>query len=236
MAVYVTSGKAHNILLEFKVDGLPVTPTAIHYWLYDNANNIVASLSNVAVSPTGETSIISLSNSANLRTKTIEYRKLYVEFIYSGLTYIVNKHYFLRDNTFFPLSADDVRAVMGVGFSDLPDEVIDILRAYDEVKVDASGIDLDAIITNGTANMEYVLKAVAYKTASNSVITLNSNVFKMEQADNTLYQRFDNFNYSSLSKDMSSGYSKYIALLKAQTVSALKYSIISVGTDAVTGA
>lgn len=236
MIDYAKSGTQHNILVEFILDGLPVVPDSISYWLYDNANNIVDSIANVTAEPTGEAVIILIPDSANLRTKDIEYRRLYIEFSLDGMVYNINKHYFLKDTVFFPLNPSDVRTLIGIEGSELADELIDILTAYEELKSDASGLDLDTILQSGAVEADYIIKAVAYRSAMNCIGFLNNSIMKMEQADNTLYQRFEGFNFNDNLKRLASGYSKYASLLKGQTVATITYSIMAQGTDRVTGA
>lgn len=233
---YATAGEQHNILVEFLVDGVPVIPDTINYWLFDNASSIVDNLDDITVSPEGEAVIITIPDTANIRTKPIEYRKLYLEFTVNGMTYNVVKHYFLKDAIFFPLSAEDVRAVIGVGNEELPDDMIDITTAYESVKTDTNGLDLDTIMENGAAEAEYIIKAVSFKAALNCVYYLNTTVMKIEQADNTMYERFNGFDFKGTLNRLSSNYSKYINLLIGkQTGTTLTYSLISTGTDVITG-
>lgn len=231
---YASSGSINTVKVNFIVDEVDVTPTSATYSVYNNANAVVSGLSDQAITITGSSCVISVPALANTRTLPLELRRVEVKFVSSGVTYITNYSYFLRDNVFFPATPDEVRAILGVSTAELPDSYIDILSAYDEVTTEST-LDTASIITSGDSKITSLIQCVLYKAAMTTLSALRSSLFKMEQADNTLYERFDNFDYEGVGVELRQKYTLYLLRLKNEQSSSLFYSSLGYGADPITG-
>lgn len=239
MSKYVVDGNAHTLRFDFLVEGQAVEPTSAKYNVLKNDNTVVTSLSNqvITLSPGKTYANISVPGASNEATLVNELRYVNVEFIYQGKTYHTSQYYFLVENVNFPLSPDDVRAVLGVSAAEVPDSYIDILGAYNQVKAMVE-VNTDTILQTGSALLPTLVQAVKYRAALTNAITIETSMFQSEQADNTMYTRFQKIDFAGLRNELLSRYNE--ALLKLDQIvdggtGTVVYAIVAVGTDPVTG-
>lgn len=237
MSKYVTAGSASVHHVDFLVGGELVVPTSASYTLTKNDGTALQTNSPLTVTSTTTGVDITISSGNNTVSLPNEVRYLSVKFVYGGTTYTIDQYYLLRSNTRFPLSPDDVRAVLGLQSSELDDSNIDILRAYDLVQSDVEDVDLAAVLSGGTALLPTLIEAVKIKAAMVSTVGIEASMFQMEQADNTLYKRFASVDFNAIRGDLSGRYSQLLALLADEdtTAGAVTISQLAFGTDPVTG-
>lgn len=237
MPKYVTAGSASLHHVDFMVGGELAVPASATYTLTKNDGTAIQTNAPITL-PADATGVdISISGANNTPTLPNEVRYLTVKFVVNGITHTTEQYYLLRTNTKFPLSFDDVRAVIGLQASELDDSQIDIMRAYDLVQEDAEGVDLSAILSGGTALLPTLIEAVKLKAAMVSTTGIEASMFQMEQADNTLYKRFASIDFGSIRGDLSGRYAQLLAYLLGEDTATLAVSIsqLAVGTDPVTG-
>lgn len=237
MAKYVESTKGSSHRIDFIVDGEFVVPSAATYTLRKNDGTVVGGLEDetITLTSTSTSTVISVSGANNTATLPYELRYLEVAFTYGGAVYRSDIVYNLRTSIRFPLSVTDVEAVLGTS---VPDGYIDILSAYDLVQLDAPEVNLGNILSGGTVLLPSLIEAVKYKAALDVAISIQNSMMQMEQADNTLYRRFEEIDFEGLRKQLSMRYSAALDKLLGVTSSNLTtplYSTLAQGTDAVTG-
>jgi len=238
MAKYVASNTSYNVRVEFKVDGEYVEIASdATYTLRDNAGAVVDGLSEEPiVGSSGRMfTVISIPSSANVKSLANEVRYLEVQYSYEGSDYTYETYYFIRDSMRFPLSPNDVRIVLGAMSVD--DEYIDIFDAYRQVQDDAPDVNLEAILTGGGVLFSVLLDAVKYKAALLAGIGVQASMFQMEQADNTMYKRFDNVDFAGQAASIADLYAIALRRLTGVNSATSTYplSTIALGTDPVTG-
>lgn len=239
MSKYVVSGKAVSIRFDFLVEGQAVIPSSATYSVLKNDLTVVSGLNNQSLALAPDTNYVNVTvpDVANVSTLLNEVRYINVDFIYQGKTYNLSKHYFLVPAINFPLSAGEVRAVLGVSETEVPDEFIDILSAYEEIKTSVS-LNVSTILTTGSSLLPTLIKAVKYKAALNCSIAIETLVMQSEQADNTLYLRFQKIDFAAMRQEilarLNESTRKLDNILDGGTTQI--YGIVAVGTDPVTGA
>lgn len=239
MSKYVVVDSDQTLRFDFIVDGQNVEPTSAYYTVTKNDYTVVNSLEDETITLTpGNTYVnILIPGSANAVTLVNELRYVTLKFIYQGNTYTQYQYYYLVDNIVFPLSYDEIRAVIGVSQAEVPDNMIDILSAYKTVASEVT-VNVETILTTGTVLLSHLIAAVKYKAALDISIGIETSIYQSEQADNTLYTRFQTIDFDRLRQDLASRYDA--ALNKLDSIEAgttvRVYATTAVGTDAVTGA
>lgn len=233
---YVASGQSSTHEIKFLVGEEFVVPTEASYSLYRNDGTVVEGIENepMTLGSFSTSAIITIPALANTQENPVDIRYLQVFYTYEGNKYDKVWFYQLRDTIFFPLDPDEVRAVLG---SDVPDNYIDILGAYDQVKNDTT-TNLDNILTGGSVLLPALIDAVKYKAAINASTSLETSIMQMEQADNTLYRRFEKIDFGAIRAELNARYSSALDRLNGTNVTNLTaplYSTMAVGTDPVTG-
>lgn len=240
MANYAASDKDYGYRIQFILDGQPVSPSEATYTVTDNAGAVVESLEDVAVllPNLGDTyADIVIPAAANEKTLANEVRYVTVTFTHGGLTHTFTDFYFLRDGIRLPISPDDVRSLIGATSSEIADSQVDLFSAYAQVQTDAPNVNLDAILTSGDARFPALLEAVKVKAAMNLSTTFETSIMQMEQADNTLYRRFEEIDFDSMRNTLAARYSAALRILTGDDSFGVAplMGIFAVGTDPVTG-
>lgn len=235
MAKYAENNKAYKYKVTFTVDGELIAPTTATYTLRDNEGLIVESLEEIPLVNISTTNTIQIPAEANIVTKTVELRYVTIEFTYLNNSYTLEDYYYIRANNLrIPVTPQEVQTVLG---QDIPLDHIDIYEAYGLVQVDAVNVDLDNIITSGSELLPYLSAAVKYRAAMTASLSIETTMMQMEQADNTLYRRFEKVDFPSMREQLSLMYATALARLTGVTDGGVTqlYSTIAVGTDPVTG-
>jgi hypothetical protein len=220
------------------IDGELVVPSSATYTLRGNDGGVINALSDVAITLADNATyaVVNVDASANTASVPSAVRYLETTITVDGADYTITEFYQIRANTRFPLNAQDVRDVLGVGDNEVSDNQIDILAAYEMVKGDLPEVNLDNILTNGTTLLPYLIAAVKYKAALFSGMTMQNSMFQMEQADNTLYRRFEEIDFDSLRNSIGKLYSEALRMLGGGEASPnYTFQIMAVGVDNVTG-
>lgn len=237
---YAQSGVACTQALDFLVNGNPVVPTtgSVYLTVQKNDQTVVGTWNRTALTPsTGATNVsVTISSANNTPTLLYELRYLTLEFGYGGKTYFIRDSYALRSVVNFPLSPSEVKGLLAIGDAELPDEDIDVLRAFDQVKEDlGTDADADTILAAGDLRTPSVIEAVKYRAAITLLDTIELRVFQTEQADNTKYSRFSKIDFQGLRASLSLTYSNFLKVVTEDTEqAAYTLATLSFGTDPVT--
>ena len=236
MTKYAQSNSAFNYKVDFIVDGELVTPTSASITVQKNDGS-ATSVTNAALTiNSGATSavyVIGAPDNQNTLPQTLRF--ITVKFVYNGVTYTVNDVYMLRDSLLLPVSKDDVRALVTMTKSELPDENIDLFFAYSELDTVLGG-NLGTLISSGSSFLPNIQKALAARAAYNSCQLIELMLYQSEQADNTLYKRFSNIDFEALMARLAALYDNAILIITEGETSIPTIFLAVVGTDAVTGA
>lgn len=167
----------------------------------------------LTVAPNATSVLVNIPAADNAPTLPNEIRYLTIDFTVDDVPYKISRFYMLRESVLFPLTPDDVRALLGVDELVIPDSSIDILGAYGLVKSDAGEVDLDAIMTTGGDLLPTVIEAVRYRAAMMYVPIMQNTMFQSEQSDNTNYKRFAKVDFAALSDSLLARYAELLGLL-----------------------
>ena len=239
MPKYVAANSPYVHHIDFMAGGELVAPSSATVTIKDNTGAIVGDFDAKTITlAEGQTSanilIPALDNVASL-----EYEVRYIQVVYTvnDLIYTSTKFYVLRDNVFFPLTADEVLASIGMMSGEFPEDQIDILSAYYSVQVDVgTEIDLNDILTGGTELLPILIEAVKLKAASLILVGAQNSMMQMEQADNTLYRRFMEVDFDGMGGKLSGRYGVLLSMLLGTTLgTGITFSATFQGADAVTG-
>ena len=239
MTKYVATSSSYVHHVDFVVDGELVVPTAASYTLTKNDESVVNSLEDVTITldevQTGVN--INIAGGANAKTLSYEVRYIDVSFTYEGNVYTVSDFYVIRDSIKLPLSKSAVRAVLGVTEGDIPDENIDLFSAYQEVQDDAgTSVSLDNVLQSGSALLPYMLDSIKLKAAIRLAVSIENSMVQMEQADNSLYQRFQRIDFLALRSTLVGMYDQSLRkLLGGDDPTTPVLSLLAFDVDAVTG-
>lgn len=239
MPKYVAAETTYNYHVDFMVNGQPVIPTSASLTLTRNDGTIIAGLENTELElGSGDNYVdIELESEANEITLTNEIRYIDITFAYDGQTYYHSDYYFLKPSLKFPISNDEIRAILGLSASELPDEYIDKFSAIYLVQADVGEApDIQAIVADGDARLPAVLEAVRLRAAMQFMTSIQSSTMQMEQADNTLYKRFMEIDFDAMRSDLSGRYALALQQIRGdEAIVTPVISILAQGTDAVTG-
>lgn len=233
---YGQIGSAFQYKTDFVVDGELVSPTSAKITVQKN-DGTATSVTDVAFSmELNDTSASYLiPGSVNNTTLPQELRFITVKFTYESTEYTINDVYFLKSSLLIPTTKADVRALVAMSTTELPDENIDLIYAYSQLDSDLDGT-LDGLISNGSILLPRIQKALTAKAAFNSCQMIEMMYFQSEQADNTTYKRFSKVDFDALLNRLTGIYNNALQDLSDTESTLPSLFIVAVGTDAITGA
>lgn len=236
---YAKAGADYPIKIDFVVNGQPVSPSAATITVLKNDQTVAGGVSNASITiPSGATFLYyNIPAIANGMTLEYELRYVNVSFTYGGITYTINDFYVIRNNLNIPVSKDDIRALLSLNAVEMPDEYIDLFSAYVEVQTAVGDtVNLDSLIISGSPLIAQIQLAVKYRAALNSGVFIENMMYQMEQADNTLYRKFEQMDFPALFARLDLGYQQALAALLGDDFTT-DFSFFTVVTppDPVTG-
>lgn len=236
MTRYGQVGSAFQYKTDFVVDGELVSPTSAKITVQKNGG-VATSVTDVALSMDQDATSASylIAGSVNNTTLPQELRFITVKFTYEGTEYLINDVYFLKASLLIPATKADVRALVSMSTTELPDDNIDLFYAYSQLDTDLAGT-LAGLITNGSTLLPEIQKALIAKAAFNSCQMIEMMYFQSEQADNTNYKRFSKIDFEALLARLGRLYNQAIIDVSGTESTIPSLFIVATGTDAITGA
>lgn len=240
MTVYVGINTPYNYKANFVVEGRAVTPTSATITLKNNTGAVVGGIEDepLVIDTDATYSIFTVGASDNVPTLDYEIRTFTINFEYEGKDYVFNESYILRQIYFTAVTPDDVRALVGMSSDELPDASIDINGAYERVKAAVTGASLDNIFSSGSALISTARLAIMLAAALYGMKAFELSVMQSEQADNTLYKRFNSMDFTGIVDRLERDLAIAIATLNGVALGATDVVTVfqvATGTDPVTG-
>ena len=237
MVAYAQAGVALTYKADFKVDGEFVHPSAASITVLKNDGSVADSINDAPLTVgTGATSAVyTISANANAMTLPSELRYVIVKFTYGGKPYQYQDIYNLRTNLLVPTTKQEVRNLVSMTETELPDDQIDLYFAYSQLNDDLDG-SLGSLISTGSEYLSKIQVALAAKAAMNSCALLELMIYQSEQADNTIYRRFETIDFQELMGRLAGIYSAVVDLVLDVAADSVTIFIAATGTDPVTGA
>lgn len=238
MPKYVLNNTALNYAIDFEVDGEKVIPTSATITLTNNAGSVVGSINNSSVTITGPRSVFTISAGNNTTSLDYDLRFIDVDFVYNSKSYHIHDYYTIKSNFRIPVTAEDVRLFVGLTAAEISDDQIDIFGATSQVQDDMTS-NITTLISSGSALIPTLQVAIKAKAAFNCLTFIETTIMQSEQADNTLYRRYDRINFQDMFTRLQGAYDTAINKLNGVTVGdadAVTIFLAVTGTDPVTGA
>lgn len=236
---YIQASAGLSYRIDFTVDNDLVVPDtdSVQFSWKDNAQTELWDNDTTPVVVPADRTGVTLEISGDYNTKTRDYEVRYAttSFTYGGVPYTLSDSFCIVDNVLFPLTTNDVRGVLGLTDSEVPDSQIDILAAYEQLKLEVGeAFDLQAILDAGTVKARHIVTAVKLKSAMALGALVQTSLFQMEQTDNTLYKRFAKIDFQTILGEISNQYASTVALITEEVTGEVVLAIISAGTDPIT--
>lgn len=235
MTRYGQTGATFQFKTDFVVDGELISPTSAKITVQKNGGE-ATSVTDVALTMGVDDTSASYNIASTVNNTTLpqEIRFITVKFTYEGAEYVINDIYFLRDSLLVPATKADVRALVSMSTTELPDDNIDLYYAYSQLDADLDGT-LGSLITNGSLLIPKIQKAITAKAAFNSCQMIEVMYFQSEQADNTTYKRFSKIDFEALLARLDGIYNDSLIEVGGTDVTLPSLFIVAVGTDVITG-
>jgi hypothetical protein len=237
---HVFAGQATSILIDFIVDDEFVMPDVgtVNYTVRDNTGNPVVGHISVAVVTTTETTTISVVIPAEVNTNALEFenRFMTVEFQVGGQSYQIQKIYRVINWINISAQRHQVREHLGISPQELPENEVDLIEAYYDVKEDLGSTDLDTILTAGSRLTFYANWMIIYKAALKALPSLQLRVLQSEKTDTLQRARLAKIDLDKLGRDTSAVYSNAKAIVTGVVTENPTLLLVTTEIDPVTGA
>lgn len=183
------AGEAVTITVPFTRDGEPFVPDAnsVSWSLRDHTGIVIATSPVVSVSDTQMQVDLLSTQAAIASDRTFEKRTLVVRAEQNGQPYLWSTTYRIHKWLNLSTSAEDVRAFIGCGPDELPDQAVDLVEAY--LTVDAL-TPLNTALTAGTVLEVHANRAVMAQAVLDVLPSLAQRLAKKESDGNRSIERF----------------------------------------------
>lgn len=238
----IIKGAPAAIAVQFIVGNQPVAPDvgSLTYTLLDQAGTAMAGLVDVPISstPTTYQTLVVLPQAAHdiATGRRFERRKLVINFEANGQPIQLTRSYRVVPDLPHTVTADQVRAFIGIEKHELPDDDIDVFSAFMAVEKAVTESVLSTALTSGTTN----------EIAANTMITMKavldvlpSAKQRMAQSEKNGVKEFSRVDLKELDKLGVEAERRYQAALDEVVVTTevtVSLFLASTPTDVITGA
>lgn len=239
---YVKTDTNHSLYVEFMVDNELVVPDTgtVTATITEADGTVKAGFNELALTPTAGQSFVVLQTTAAINDKAnvFELRQVQIKFEHDSKPHVQYIDYQIVDRVNIPVSYEEVRATVGISVDEWEDSNIDLIAAFAEVEVELAevGVDASTVLQSGTTAVRNLLNAVKYKAAMDILPAIEIIAVQSLQADNVMFRRFEKVDFVALRERIKGQYSSEISTVTTSIDVTQTYTIVSVGTDAVTGA
>ena len=234
---YVQTNSDFPYRVNYMVNGEPVIPSSAKISVLDQSGGYPGNIveATLDVTSTGTTYVI--LSSANQRNSDYDIRYIVVQFTYNSVVYTMQDMYALQDSMRLPVTPNDVRALLSMNSTELPDESIDLFSAYAQFQNDlGTDVNLTTLLNSGSALIPNIMRGIAAYAALNSTVAIELMLYQSEQADNTLYTRFAKLDFESILARLRGLIADALGEVGATTITDITIFRVFTDTDPVTGA
>jgi len=236
--LYKTAGEPCTIRVPLLVDGEYVVPDvgSVTSTLRGNDGTV---LSTGSVTTTAATTDVSIEIDAEDNTKAVgkdfSNRVVILDFLVGGFPHQIKTHYRLIDWLTFTTSGEDVRGLLGVSSSELPDSVIELISAYFRVRTELGEAVLLAALAAGDDKARAADEAIACVAALDVIPSLQARVPQSE-GDGVIKFTRALVNWEKAHRDISAKLSRALSKISGIVETSPVLGVLGVKTDPVTGA
>lgn len=220
-----------SFTVDYIVDGEFVQPTTASYRLRGHDGTLLDSGSLSADSTSEEVVVGAAHHSISADWENRYYR---ATFVYEGRTYTSDFDYKLH--AFVPLmaSTDQVRSLIGLDASELPDKEIALIEAYYDLADEYSTTFTDAFTATGVSNRK-ANEAVALKAALAVVHSVPMRTKIQVRTENTTVVRSERIDFEALEEALRRKLTSTLGQVVPDTTPNTALFELSTPTDAITG-
>ena len=187
---YYFAGREIKLRVDFMVDGAPVVPdegTAVLTLLFRDGTTLISRDDITVPADSTQGSFEIPATMTEIETYA-EPRFVYVEFDVDEVTHTDQFGFYLIP--FVPIVAQkrEVRALIGLSATELPDRDIDLMRAYQNLLARV-GDPLTARLTGTGPDVQKANLAILYQAASDILPGIQVRVIQTEKIDSASYSR-----------------------------------------------
>lgn len=191
----ILAGEAVTVAVPFTRDGEPFIPdvASVTYSLRGQDGTVMAGFSNVAVTTNNTTTKVFITIAAPETVTTLRYEKrtLIVKGTRSGgIAFQQTYHFRVTPWLTHTRTNDDVRAFIGVGPDELPDDTLDLVASYISLEAKLTQANLDAALLAGGLNEMLVNDALVAQAVLDVLPALKQRLLIMK-ADGPLKAQRD---------------------------------------------
>lgn len=236
---YVTGGTNSVASFDIIVDGEFSSPDvgSVTYSLRDNAGALVGAQTNVVVTTVAGQNRINIPILATYNTLTLETetRAVILSCLIGGKAYSFVQGYTLTPWLPYVTTPADVRALIGLSVSELPDSAVDLIAAYYELANTATRAALDASLAAGGRQALVTNNGIAAQAGIFALPSLQLRVNLMEKSDADSFQRYKTIDWSTIAARLSDLVSQTLAAATGVPQEAPIFIFVTTNTDPVTG-
>jgi hypothetical protein len=222
--------------IEIIVDGVPAQPDdgTVTATVRDQSGAVLAGLDHKPITVPGTTASILVPAGANAIAGDTESRFVTLSYIASGQSRQQQASYALYPFLPIEASADAVRGLLGVSRDELPDDDIELVPAYYDLKADNGDAFANAF-TATDRKRQQANRALALRAALDALPSLQLRVFQARQYENATFTRFQAVDFAQLRDDLTAQLK--LALNGVASNTTITYPtlfVVSIPTDPVT--
>jgi hypothetical protein len=189
--------------IEIIVGGVPAQPDdgTVTFTVRDQSGAVLGGLDHQPLTVPGTTASISVPAGANEIAGESESRFVTLSYIAGGQSRQQQTAYGLHP--FLPIEAteDAVRGLLGVSRDELPDDDIELVPAYYDLKTDNGDVFSNAF-TATDRKRQQANRALALRAALDALPSLQLRVFSAKQVENNSVNRFGSVSFTRLRDDL----------------------------------
>jgi hypothetical protein len=234
-------GIANSVLVEFlnKKDFEIPDVGSVYYTLYDTSGVAIAGHTNVAVTTTATTTRFVLALLAAIFSiavgKRFEKRTLVVRYTVSLKPRTIRQSFRIIPYLNHSVSADSIRAYIGINPHELPDQDIDIFNAYLKIEATATKTVLDAKLATGTTEELSANNAILYQSVLDVIPSLRLRIAQKETNGSVGFDRLAKLDLDKLEADTRNALADVLSTATGRQVESPVLGVFTLPVDPVTG-
>lgn len=214
---YRTAAQDAIVAVDLLVDGDLVVPDSnqVAYTVRKNDGTSVQS-GTLTLAASATRAAVTVLAANNAKTLDYEMRSVTFRWTKNSEPYEATYTYRLVPWLLIPTNPGEVRQAIGASRQELPDEDVDLIKAYYRVEGDTGQTLQTVFAASGTAAAA-LGEAIRFAAALDVVDTLELRVLQKEQGDNVSITRFADVDFDALRARLAAAYAKHIDAVTGAT-------------------
>jgi hypothetical protein len=237
----IIGGTPSALTIPFLVGNQPVVPDvgSVTYTIRNQAGAAMPGLEDIAYVTTAATyqMVILVPSSAHQidPSRVFERRSVIVKFTIQGQELQLNRAYRVVPEPIHSVSAQQVRAFIGIEDHELPDADIDLFSAFLTVQKEVGADLLASTLASGTAEEIAANTLISMRAVLDVLPSAKQRMAQSEKNGVKEFSRVDLKELDKLKAEAESRYQEALDLVVVKTEVTPTYFLITTNTDAITG-